>query len=181
MNALRMFLWFSLLTGIVYPLFITGIAQWTMASKANGQLITSNGKVVGSALIGQQFKSDKYFWGRPSANDYNALASGGSNLGPTSSVLKKAIQERQTSLMKAHGISDPKLIPSELLYASASGLDPHISPSSAQFQVNRIAKARGIDSQTLEKLIIHHTESKRFGFLGEPIVNVLKLNRALDE
>lgn len=184
-NSLRMFLWMTLLTGVAYPLLITAIAQLTMKYQADGSLITAHGKIIGSRLIAQKFESEKYFWGRPSANDYDALSSGGSNLGPTSVALKQAIDKRKDVIMKAHGIQDAARIPSELLYASGSGLDPHITPLAAQFQVDRVLKARSKngsrDKEALLKKIEELTQNRSFGFLGEPRVNVLQLNLALDD
>lgn len=177
-----MFLWLMLLTGIIYPLIITGIAQLAMRQSANGDFLEVNGKIVGSSLIAQKFQNEKYFWPRPSAIDYNPLPSGGSNLGPTSAALKKAVEERKAALLKASGGTDVSKIPSELLYASGSGLDPHISPSTAYFQIDRIMKARGITSrEPLEKLIQKHTKERFLGFIGEPCTNVLQLNLALDQ
>lgn len=176
----RMFLWMTLLTGIIYPLLITVIAQLTMKPKADGDFITSQEKIVGATLIAQKFESDKYFWGRPSAIDYNPLPSGGSNLGPTSTALKKAVEERQEKILKIHHVDKDK-IPSELLFSSGSGLDPHISTSAAYFQVERIAKSRRLENQVIKNLIDHMVIKRGFGFLGEASVNVLMLNKALDE
>lgn len=183
-QALRMFLWMTVLTGLVYPMFITLIAQLTMKQKADGELILAAGKPVGALLIGQKFESDKYFWGRPSFNDYNTLPSGGSNLGPISNQLKKEIKSRQEKNLKwQSNPSEP--IPSELLYASGSGLDPHISVSTAKFQIDRIINARGLDAiktkPQLENLVDEMAQWSGFGLLGSPIVNVLMLNTALDE
>lgn len=166
-RALRMFIWTLIVTGILYPLLITAIAQLTMKQKADGDLIEHRGHLVGARLIGQEFKSDQYFWGRPSAINYNPLPSGGSNLSPTNPELKKAVVAR----MKG----DPHM-PSELLYASGSGLDPDISVAAALYQIDRIAKARGIDKKSLETLIHKHTRR----LLGPPCVNVLLLNVELD-
>lgn len=178
-----MFLWLTVLTGIVYPLFITGFAQVTMKKRADGEIIYRHGHPVGSALIAQKFESDKYFWPRPSAVDYN-IPSGGSNLGPTSAALKKALEGRKEKIMKAQGANDGQ-VPSELLFASGSGIDPHISPSTALYQVERIIRARNLNQSSAKneilKLIDSMTTSRFFGFLGEPYVNVLKLNMALDE
>lgn len=183
--ALRMLLWMTLLTGVIYPLFITAIAQWTMRDKANGGLVTVQGKVVGAALIGQGFVTEKYFWPRPSAVDYNGLSSGGSNLGPTSAVLKTLVASRKALIARAHGLTDTSKIPSELLFASASGLDPHISPSTALFQVSRVVKARKWDtekgSHALNQLVHTLTEPRCLGIIGEPCVNVLRLNLAVDQ
>lgn len=182
-TSLRLLLWMTFITGVVYPLLITGIAQFTMHFKANGQLLIINNNIVGSTLIAQKFESDKYFWPRPSAIDYNPLPSGGSNLGPTSAALKKAVRERKTK--NSSYLTEQSKIPSELLFASGSGLDPHISISTAQFQIERIIKARGLDAndgkKTLKNLINQHIEKRRFGFIGQPCVNVLLLNIALDK
>jgi len=179
-NNFKMFLWLTLITGVIYPLFITGIAQLTMKKNAEGDFLSSNGKIIGSTLIAQKFESDKYFWSRPSAVDYNPLPSGGSNLGPTSMALKKAVEERKEKNSKANQV-DKNNIPSELLFASGSGLDPHISISAAYFQIDRVAKARNIERKKIEQLVDHMTIKRRLGFLGEPHVNVLLLNLSLDE
>lgn len=180
-NGLRLFLWLMLLTGILYPLLITAIAKTLFKHSAEGDFLTIQGKPVGARLIAQKFESDKYFWPRPSSIDFNPLPSGGSNLGPTSAALKKAVEERKAHLAKAGKSAS---IPTELLFASGSGLDPHLSPSAAYFQVDRIVKARGLDpqkgKQEIEKLISQRTEGRRLGFLGNPCVNVLELNLALD-
>ena len=183
-SNLKMFVWMSLLTGLIYPLIITGVAQMTMKKKADGDLLAVNGKMIGARLIAQKFESPRYFWPRPSAVDYNPLTSGGSNLGPTSGALKKVVEEREITVAKAQGISDKTTIPVELLFASGSGLDPHISLDAARFQLERVALARGLDENTrkeLDKLIYNLSEGRYFGFLGEPCINVLKLNLALDE
>jgi potassium-transporting ATPase KdpC subunit len=171
-NALRIFLWMTLLTGIIYPLLITGFAQLFMKQKADGDLVYNKDKIVGASLIAQKFESNQYFWGRPSAVDYNPLPSGGSNLGPTSAALKKAVDERKEKIGSS---SD---IPRELLFASGSGLDPHISVPTAYFQIERIAKSRGVQSQKIKDLV---DESTHFDILGNAYVNVLRLNVALDQ
>jgi K+-transporting ATPase ATPase C chain len=176
----RMFLWMTCLTGIIYPLFITAIAQLTMKQKANGNFISSKEKVMGATLIAQKFESDKYFWARPSSIDYNPLPSGGSNLSPTSIALKQAVKERQDKILKVHHVDKDK-IPSELLFASGSGLDPHINISTAYFQIERISKSRGIESKNIKDLVDKMTTQPFLGFLGESYVNVLLLNQALDE
>jgi K+-transporting ATPase ATPase C chain len=176
-KSLKMFAILTLLTGFLYPLLITAVAQISFPHKAQGSLISKDDQRVGSLLIGQKFEDPKYFWGRPSAVDYNPLPSGGSNLGPTSSALKEAVEKRKAALRGG----EEGEIPVDLLFASGSGLDPHISPQAAQFQVNRVAKNRGIDPAVLVALIKSHTEGRSWGVLGEPRVNVLRLNLALDD
>jgi potassium-transporting ATPase KdpC subunit len=180
MNALRMFIWMTVLTGMIYPLLITAIAHVAMPAKAKGSLVMRNHKIVGSALIGQKFESEHYFWPRPSAVDYNPLPSGGSNLGPTSAELKTSVDKRRTSLAAAFSVNDLNEIPSELLFASGSGLDPHISPKCAYFQIARVAKGRNMEDQKLKALIDSLIHRRTFGFLGEKYINVLELNLALD-
>ena len=178
----RMMLVMTVLTGLIYPLAVTGLCQVFFRGQANGSLITVNGQVVGSQLIGQNFTKAEYFQPRPSAagNDgYDATASGGSNLGPTN---KKLIDRVQGSVEKFHK-ENPDYqgaIPADLLTASGSGLDPHISPASAEAQVDRIAKARAASVDQIRALIASHTEGRDLGFLGEPRVNVLLLNLDLD-
>ncbi len=183
--SLKLLGWLTLLTGVIYPLFITGIGYLILPHKTNGSLLYVKGEIVGSALIGQKFEDSKYFWPRPSAHNYDALASGGSNYGPTSKDLKKAIDERKAALMKAHSIENADEIPSELLFASGSGLDPHITPKAALFQMKRVAKARKMDNEkgykALEDLINSQTDKPFLGFIGETCVNVLTLNIALDK
>lgn len=181
-RSLRMLLLMLLITGVAYPLLITLVAQVTMHHKANGSFISVDGKTVGSRLIGQKFASDKYFWGRPSASDYNSLQSGGSNLGAGSAVLKKNVEERRAHLARSGGSS--AVIPSDLLFASGSGLDPHISVEAALFQKERISKARGYTGEAannFDRLVERLIEKRTFGFVGVPCVNVLELNLALDE
>lgn len=181
--AVISFLLLTLLTGIAYPFLVTGISQVTMPAKANGSLIVKDGKPVGSSLIGQSFSDPKYFWSRPSATGpmpYNASASGGSNLGPTNPALLDAVKARVQALRDADpGNAQP--VPVDLVTASASGLDPHISPAAAEYQLARVARVRKLDPDALRKLVAEHTEGRQFGILGEPRVNVLELNLALDE
>ncbi len=180
--ALMMLLILTVLTGLMYPLAVTGLAQLLFPNQANGSLIVRDGKVIGSQLIGQYFDEPKYFWGRPSATapfPYNAAASGGSNLGPTNPALIEAVKARVAALREAD-VGNHKPIPVDLVTASGSGLDPHISPAAALFQVRRIARARGLEESIVENLVIQYTEGRQFAFLGEPSVNVLKLNLALD-
>jgi K+-transporting ATPase ATPase C chain len=171
------------LTGVIYPLAVWGIAQLRFPEEANGSLIEKDGQVVGSKLIGQAFDDPKYFWSRPSATNevpYNGTASGGSNKGPTNPDLVKAVQERIDALKKADPDND-KPVPVDLVTASGSGLDPHISPAAAEYQVGRVARARpGVDPDRLRRLISDHTKDRTLGILGEPRVNVLELNLALD-
>jgi K+-transporting ATPase ATPase C chain len=178
-SAIVLFVLFSLITGVFYPLTITGIAQAIFPHQANGSLIIVNGKTYGSELIGQQFDNPKYFWGRPSAAGYNAAASSGSNLGPTNPALLERIQARIKSL-KAVDPNNPLPIPVDLVTASASGLDPDISVAAAFYQVHRVAQARGLSDEAVKTLVDKYTQGRQFGFLGEPRVNVLLLNLALD-
>lgn len=182
-NALMSLLLFTVITGFIYPLAVTGIAQAIFPYQANGSIITKDGKPVGSALLGQQFEDQKYFWGRLSATSpypYNGGSSSGSNLGPNNPDLMKALQTRIQALRDADPGNTAK-IPMDLVTASGSGLDPHISPAAAAYQVQRVAKLRGMDQAKVSALVAANTEGRQFGFLGEPVVNVLKMNLALDE
>lgn len=181
--SIMMTLFFTVLLGLVYPLAITGIAQVLFPTQANGSLIVENGHVVGSRLIGQPFSDPKYFWGRLSATSpfpYNAAASSGSNLGPTNQALIDQVKHRIDDLRKADpGNTAP--IPVDLVTASGSGLDPDISPAAAQYQAARVARARRLPLETVQRLIKQHTAGRQIGILGEPRVNVLELNRTLDQ
>jgi potassium-transporting ATPase KdpC subunit len=180
--ALILFGLLAILTGMAYPLLITGVAQLVFPYQANGSLIVQNGQVKGSALIGQQFDKPKYFWGRPSATSpypYNASGSSGSNLGPTNPALIHIIQARVQALKQADP-SNQQAIPIDLITASGSGLDPDISPAAAYYQVMRVARVRGIPEDNLRQLVSQHIQGRELSFLGEPRVNVLALNLALD-
>jgi K+-transporting ATPase ATPase C chain len=182
-NALMSLLLFTVLTGIIYPLAVTGIAQAIFPRQANGSIITKSGKVVGSKLIGQQFEDPKFFWGRLSATTpypYNGGSSSGSNLGPNNPGLMKAVQARIDALRAADPGNDAK-IPVDLVTASGSGLDPHISPAAAEYQIHRVAKARGLDDARIRDIVARNTQGRWLGLVGEPVVNVLELNLALDE
>lgn len=180
-QAIRLFLIMTIITGIIYPILITALGQALYPGKANGSLVESDGKIVGSALLGQKFTENKYFWSRPSANDYNPLPSGGTNLGPTSAALKDSVNARINFLEKANPGSGQ--VPIDLLFASGSGLDPDISPEATRFQIDRVAAARGLDNEGKRKLIDlveRHVETPDFNVFGEPRVNVLWLNLVLD-
>ncbi|WP_243315182.1 potassium-transporting ATPase subunit KdpC [Geothrix paludis] len=186
--ALVLFIALSALTGLAYPLGVTGLAQAVFPHQAEGSLIRRDGQIIGSEWIGQSFTAPRDFWGRPSATvdaqgkplPYNGANSGGSNLAPSSPDLRRAVQDRVAALRTA----DPEAtgpVPVDLVTASGSGLDPHISPASALFQAHRVALARGLDETTVRDLVTTHVEGPQWGILGEPRVNVLKLNLALDD
>jgi K+-transporting ATPase ATPase C chain len=180
--ALAGFALLTLITGLLYPLAITGIAQLAFPAQANGSLIVKDGKPLGSDLIGQPFSDSKYFWGRPSATGpqpYNGLASSGSNQGPTNPALLEAAKARVAAL-RAVDPDNRAPVPVDLVTASGSGLDPHISPAAAEYQVARVARLRGLDPAAVRALVTRHTEVRDLGVLGEPRVNVLRLNLALD-
>ena len=181
-DSLLMLVALTLVTGVVYPFVVTGIAQLAMRDAANGSIVDRNGKAVGSVLIGQPFSDPKYFWSRPSATfpmPYNGGASSGSNQGSLNPALADAVKGRIEALQKAD--PDNKApVPVDLVTASGSGLDPHISPAAAEYQVERVAKARGVAPEKVRALVAEHTDGRQLGFLGEPRVNVLKLNLALD-
>lgn len=173
----------TILTGVIYPLTMTAVAQATFPHQANGSLIERDGDTVGSALIGQPFDDPAYFWGRPSATTpypYNGAASTGSNLGPTSRVLLNQVQARLEALHAADP-TNTQPVPVDLVTASGSGLDPHISPAAAYYQVDRVAAARGLSREAVRTLVEAQIEGRTFGLVGEPRVNVLQLNLALDE
>lgn len=173
---------FTVLTGLLYPLVVTGLAQTIFPLQANGSLIREGDRIVGSALIGQLFADPQYFWGRPSATapfPYNAAASAGSNLGPSNPALVEAGAARIAALHAADPSND-RPVPVDLATASASGLDPHISVAAALYQAPRVARARGLEVAAVRALVASHTEARQLGILGEPRVNVLKLNLALD-
>ena len=181
-NSLMMLLLMTLITGVAYPLLVTGLAQLVFPGQANGSVIVRDGKPIGSALIGQSFTEPKYFWGRPSATSPqadNGTGSGGSNLGPTNPALTDAVKQRIAALQSADpGNRAP--VPVDLVTSSGSGLDPEISPAAAQYQLARVAKARGLSDAQLSLLVAQATSGRQLGLLGEPRVNVLLLNLALD-
>jgi K+-transporting ATPase ATPase C chain len=182
LQAIRALLALTVLTGVIYPLIVTGVAQLVFPAQANGSLIEKDGKVLGSRLIGQPFSDPKYFWSRPSATSpmpYNGAASSGSNQGPTNPALKEAVEGRVKALRDA-GAEPSKPVPVDLVTASGSGLDPHISPAAAEYQVARVAKARHLPEENVRELVRKHTEGRQLGILGEPRVNVLTLNLELD-
>lgn len=182
--AIRLLIVLTLICGGVYPLLVTDVAELAFADKANGSVVkNAKGEAVGSSLLAQKFRSDKYFWPRPSAGDYATVASGASNKGPTSADLRKAVDERRAAL-KATAVAAGGEIPADLLFASGSGLDPHISKAAARFQVSRVAAARKFDGAkkaSLYALIDEHTEGPQWGVFGDERTNVLLLNSALDK
>jgi potassium-transporting ATPase KdpC subunit len=180
--ALTLFVLLTVLTGVAYPALVTGIAQGVFPHQANGSVMAKGGQSIGSALIGQPFDGERYFWSRPSATDpfpYNSSSSNASNSGPTNKDWLDAVGKRVEDVRKAHP-EQTGPVPGDLVTASASGLDPHISPAAAEYQIARVAKARGKSVDEIRKLVEAHTEGRTFGLLGEPRVNVLKLNLALD-
>lgn len=179
---LGVFLVLTLLTGVVYPLVVTGIVQLAFPRQANGSLVERDGRLVGSELLGQTFTSPRYFWGRPSATSpqpYNGGSSSGSNLGPSNPALADAVRKRVAALHAADP-TNSQAVPADLVTASGSGLDPHISPAAALYQVSRVARARGWQESRVRELVTAYTEGRTLNLLGEPRVNVLELNLALD-
>jgi K+-transporting ATPase ATPase C chain len=179
-SAFLMLLFLTFLTGVIYPLLITGIAQVAFNRQANGSLVHERA-VVGSMLIGQANADPRYFWGRPSAIANNPLPSGGSNLALTNAALRQQMDERAAAFRAAHRLANDTPIPADMLFASGSGLDPHISPDSARLQVGRVAEARNLDRTAVAALVEAHIEGPQLGLFGEPRVNVLLLNMALDD
>jgi potassium-transporting ATPase KdpC subunit len=180
--AFMVFITLSILTGALYPLFVYGFAQLIFPVQANGSLTGREGKPIGSELIGQPFDDPKYFWGRPSATPdfpYNSASSSGSNLGPSNPALVEAVKARVEALQKADP-GNPSSIPIDLVTSSGSGLDPHLSPAAALYQASRVARFRGLSEERVRTLVGQFTEPRQWGFLGEPRVNVLRLNLALD-
>jgi K+-transporting ATPase ATPase C chain len=181
-TATLLLLAITVLTGVIYPLVVTGVAQLLFPKQSNGSLFRENDQVLGSELIGQAFVSPRYFWSRLSATSpvpYNGNSSGGSNFGPLNPELKKSVDARIKELSGTEPLNKP--VPVDLVTASGSGLDPHISPAAAEFQVSRIAKARNLSEEVVRELVVQHTEGRQFGVLGEPRVRVLRLNIALDQ
>jgi K+-transporting ATPase ATPase C chain len=181
-QSIALLLLLTLVTGVAYPLAVTAFAQLLFPTAANGSVLVRDGKPVGSALIGQPFSDPRYFWGRPSATasfPYNGAASGGSNLGPTNPALADAVKQRIAALREADP-GNTKPVPVDLVTASGSGLDPQISPAAAEFQVARVARARGMNAEEVRKFVAAATEKRQWRILGEPRVNVLQLNLALD-
>lgn len=182
-QALRLFLVLTLLTGVVYPVVVTVAAQLFFNHQANGSLVIKNGELAGSELLAQKFQGEGYFWPRPSAADFASIPSGASNWGPTSEALKDAVLKRAEMFSTANNLSKETVLPSDMVFASGSGLDPHISPEAARLQADRVAKARKLSEikrQMLNKLIDQYTEIPQFGIFGEPRVNVFRLNLAVD-
>jgi K+-transporting ATPase ATPase C chain len=181
-TALLVLIALTVITGGAYPLVVTGLAQLLLRSQANGSLIVEDGRPRGSALVGQPFDDPRWFWSRPSATGrfpYDAAASSGSNQGPTSDALLEAVQSRAAAL-RAADPGNPAPIPADLVTASGSGLDPHVSPAAARYQAARVARVRGLERASVDALVEEHTEGRWLGLLGEPRVNVLALNLALD-
>jgi K+-transporting ATPase ATPase C chain len=180
-QSIRQTILWTVIVGVAYPLVMTGIAQLLFHKQANGSLIERNGQVVGSELIAQQFTGDKYFWPRPSAGSYATVPSGASNLGPTSQALQSNVTANATAFRTGNKLAADAPVPADMVFTSASGLDPHISPESARLQVARVAAARGIAEDQIKALVEKLVEPPQWGIFGEPRVNVLELNVALDD
>lgn len=181
MQSIMLTIVLTVLTGVLYPLVVTAIAQVAFKDQANGSLIEKNGQVVGSEFLAQQFTGDKYFWPRPSAGGYATVPSGASNKGPTSVDLQKAVDARASAFRTAHKLAENAPVPADMVFASGSGLDPHISPEAARLQVVRVATARNVSEDSLKAIVERFVEPPQWGFLGQARVNVLRLNLALDE
>jgi K+-transporting ATPase ATPase C chain len=184
--SIRQTILWTIICGLAYPLVITLLAQLAFPNQANGSLILRDGKILGSGLLAQQFTGSNYFWPRPSASTYGTgpaglVASGGSNLGPTSGALQTNVQNNTAAFLSGNNLPTNTPVPADMVFASGSGLDPHISPAAARLQIARVAAARGISSDKLTALVDNFKEGSQWGFLGEPRVNVLLLNVALDE
>ena len=180
-SALLMVAILTLLTGVAYPLVVTGIAQLFFPVQANGSLLGAPNQPIGSALLGQANDDRRYFWPRPSATNYGALPSGASNLAPTSAALAELVEQRASAFRAAHNLAAEATVPVEMLFASGSGLDPHISPDAARLQVSRVADARGLSPALVAALVGDFVEEPQWGLFGEPRVNILLLNLALDD
>ncbi len=180
-QAIRQTILWTIVTGILYPVVVTVIAQTAFHNQANGSLIVRNGTVVGSELIAQQFQTDKYFWPRPSAGSYATVPSGASNLGPTSAALQSNVLANAAAFRTGNKLPADAPVPADMVFTSASGLDPHISPAAARLQVARVAAARGVSADAVSALVEQFVEPPQWGFLGQERVNVLRLNVALDE
>lgn len=178
--ALAIFLFMTVVLGVVYPLAMTALAQLIFPTQANGSIVQVGETIAGSSLIGQANADPRYFWPRPSATAYNAQPSGASNEGPSSLALAEQVQQRTTSFQAANDLPANTAVPVEMLFASGSGLDPHISPDAARLQARRVAQARGLNPDLVARLVEDHVEQPQLGFLGQPRVNVLLLNLALD-
>jgi len=181
LQSLKLTIVFTVLTGLAYPLLVTGIAQACFRHQANGSLEVRKGQILGSSLLAQKFESQRYFWPRPSASDFGTVPSGASNLGPTSQTQQSNVTARIEAFRSAHAVPKGTPVPSDMVFQSGSGLDPHISPESALLQIHRVANAWHVSDSTLEPLVRRVTEPSQFGFLGEPRVNVLLLNLALEQ
>jgi len=185
-QSIRQTLLWTIVTGIAYPLVITVIAQVAFKDQANGSLVTHDGKIIGSSLLAQQFQGTNYFWPRPSACTYGSgpsglVASSGSNLGPTSGQLQTNVMNNIASFINGNNLPTNTVLPADMVFASASGLDPHISPESARLQIARVASSRGLNEEKVKALVDQFTEPPQWGFLGQARVNVLMLNVALDD